>query len=158
MSVIDNRTTNYNIKLPHGDNALEDDVTRIREGFITVDTVLADKLSKSEGGTITGNIAIDVQKLKITSNVNGYNDCVKNGLYRGKFLGNSLTSAQSAAIQAGTFDDLYIGDYWTINGVNYRIAAFDYYYQCGDGYNANTNPTGSTVTTHHGVGVPDRHM
>lgn len=158
MSVIDNRTTNYNIKLPHGDNALEDDVTRIREGFITVDTVLADKLSKSEGGTITGNIAIDVQKLKITSNVNGYNDCVKNGLYRGKFLGNSLTSAQSAAIQAGTFDDLYIGDYWTINGVNYRIAAFDYYYQCGDGYNANTNPTGSTVTTHHVVVVPDRHM
>ena len=24
-------------------------------------------------------------------------------------------------------DDLFIGDYWTISGVNYRIAAFDYW-------------------------------
>ena len=30
-----------------------------------------------------------------------------------------------AAIEAGTFEDLFIGDYWTIGGVTYRIAAFD---------------------------------
>lgn len=34
-----------------------------------------------------------------------------NALYRGKYLGDSLTAAQSAAIRAGTFEDLYIGDY-----------------------------------------------
>ena len=68
-----------------------------------------------------------------------------NAIYRGKYLGSALTSAQSATIRAGVFDDLYIGDYWTIGGVNYRIAAFDYYYNCGD----------INCTTHHIVVVPD---
>ena len=56
-----------------------------------------------------------------------------------------MTTAQYAAIEAGTFDDLYIGDYWTIGGVNYRIAAFDYYLNSGD----------TNCTTHHVVIVPD---
>ena len=55
-----------------------------------------------------------------------------NAIYRGKSLGSTVTTAQYAAIKAGTFDDLYIGDYWTIGGVNYRIAAFDYYLNSGD--------------------------
>lgn len=69
-----------------------------------------------------------------------------NSIYRGKYLGNSVTSAQYAAISAGTFDNLYIGDYWTIGGVNYRIAAFDYYYHSGDNID---------ITTHHVTLVPD---
>lgn len=68
-----------------------------------------------------------------------------NAIYRGKSLGNTVTTAQYAAIEAGTFDDLYIGDYWTIGGVNYRIAAFDYYLNSGD----------TPCTTHHVVIVPD---
>ena len=68
-----------------------------------------------------------------------------NAIYRGKYLGNTVTTAQYAAIKAGTFDDLYIGDYWTIGGVNYRIAAFDYYLNSGD----------TNCTTHHVVIVPD---
>ena len=68
-----------------------------------------------------------------------------NGIYRGKYLGSAVTDEQYAAISAGTFEDLYIGDYWTINGVNYRIAAFDYYINCGD----------VNCTTHHAVIVPD---
>lgn len=68
-----------------------------------------------------------------------------NAVYRGKNLGTAVTAAQYAAIQAGTFDDLYIGDYWVINGVNWRIAAFDYYLNCGD----------TNCTTHHAVIVPD---
>ena len=47
-----------------------------------------------------------------------------NSLFRGKSLGTSVTAAQWAAIGAGTFDDLFIGDYWTINGIVWRIAAF----------------------------------
>lgn len=69
-----------------------------------------------------------------------------NSIYRGKYLGNSYTAAQRAAVAAGTFDDLYIGDYWTINGVNYRIAGFDYYYNNGD----------TACTTHHMIVVPDK--
>ena len=68
-----------------------------------------------------------------------------NAIYHGKSLGSTVTTAQYAAIKAGTFDDLYIGDYWTIGGVNYRIAAFDYYLNSGD----------TNCTTHHVVIVPD---
>jgi len=53
-------------------------------------------------------------------------------VYRGKYLGTSVTAAQKAAIQNGTFKDLYIGDYWTIGGKNWRIADINYFYNCGD--------------------------
>lgn len=68
-----------------------------------------------------------------------------NCIYRGKNLGTSVTKEQYAAISSGKFTDLYIGDYWVINGVTYRIAAFDYYYNCGD----------TNFTKHHVVIVPD---
>lgn len=68
-----------------------------------------------------------------------------NSKYRGKNLGTSLTSAQKTAISSGKFTDMYIGDYWVINGVTWRIAAFDYWYRCGD----------TDLTTHHVVIVPD---
>lgn len=71
-----------------------------------------------------------------------------NSIYRGINLGTSVTAAQFAAISAGTFEDMYIGDYWTIGGVVYRIAAFDYYYKTGD----------TSCTTHHVTLVPDGNM
>lgn len=71
-----------------------------------------------------------------------------NATYRGKNLGMSVTAEQWAAIANGTFADLYIGDYWVIGGVNWRIAAFDYYYKTGD----------TSCTTHHAVIVPDTNL
>lgn len=68
-----------------------------------------------------------------------------NSIFRGKYLGTSVTAAQYAAIAAGTFDDLFIGDYWTINNIKWRIAAFDYYLGTG----------GAALATHHAVIVPD---
>lgn len=68
-----------------------------------------------------------------------------NCIYRGKNLGTSVTAEQYAAISSGKFTGLYIGDYWVIKGVTYRIAAFDYYYNCGD----------TNFTKHHVVIVPD---
>ncbi len=68
-----------------------------------------------------------------------------NSIYRGKNLGTSVTAAQWAAIADGSFTDLYIGDYWVINDINWRIAAFDYYYKTGD----------VSCNTHHVVIVPD---
>lgn len=68
-----------------------------------------------------------------------------NCIYRGKNRGTSVTAEQYAAISSGKFTDLYIGDYWVIKGVTYRIAAFDYYYNCGD----------TNFTKHHVVIVPD---
>lgn len=71
-----------------------------------------------------------------------------NCIYRGKNLGTSVTAEQYAAISSGKFTDLYIGDYWVIKGVTYRIAAFDYYYNCGD----------TNFTKHHVVIVPDTYL
>ena len=48
-----------------------------------------------------------------------------NAIYRGKYLGDTVTAEQAAAIADGSFEDLFIGDYWTMGGVNYRIADFD---------------------------------
>ena len=71
-----------------------------------------------------------------------------NAIYRGKDLGTAFTAAQSAAIRDGSFKDLYIGDYWTINGTVYRIADFDYFLRSGD----------TECTAHHTVIVPDVNM
>ena len=68
-----------------------------------------------------------------------------NAVFRGKYLGTAVTAAQFKAISAGTFDDLYVGDYWTIGGVNYRIAGFDIFLNQGD----------TQLTKHHAVIVPD---
>lgn len=69
-----------------------------------------------------------------------------NSIFRGKSLGTSVTSAQYDAINAGTFDDLWIGDYWTISNVRWRIADFDYWLHCGD----------TECTVHHVIIVPDQ--
>lgn len=69
-------------------------------------------------------------------------------VFRGKNLGGGVSSAQKAAIKDGSFDNLYIGDYWTINGVTWRIADMDYFLRCGD----------TDFTSHHLVIVPDTQL
>lgn len=64
---------------------------------------------------------------------------------RGKNLGNAVTTAQLAAIQAGTFEDIWLGDYWTINGVNWRVVDFNYWLNSGD----------TKCTKNHLVIMPD---
>mgnify|MGYP004535762943 CR=1 FL=1 len=71
-----------------------------------------------------------------------------NATFRGKNLGTSVTSDQWAAIKAGTFKDLYLGDYWSIGGVNYLIAGFDYWLNTGD----------TPCTKHHVVVIPQNHL
>lgn len=73
------------------------------------------------------------------------NDGSHNSIYRGASLGTSVSAAQYASISAGTFEDMYIGDYWTISGSVYRIAAFNYFYNCGD----------TAFTSNHVTIVPD---
>lgn len=71
-----------------------------------------------------------------------------NAIYRGKYLGDSVTDEQWEEIQSGRFHGLFIGDYWTIGDVNWRIADFDYWYRSGD----------TECTTHHAVIVPDTNL
>lgn len=67
-------------------------------------------------------------------------------IFRGHNLGTALTEEQTANIQNGTFKDLWLGDFWVINNVRWRIVDFDYWYNCGD--------TG--FTKHHLVIMPDK--
>ena len=101
------------------------------------------------GSTLGGSsqsvkAAIDL----ICSNVIADGAGAHNSIYRGKNLGTSVTAAQWTAIGNGKFTDLFIGDYWTIGNVNYRIADFDYWYRYGD----------TECTKHHIVIVPDTNM
>ena len=88
-----------------------------------------------------------------------------NAYPRCKYLGNSITDAQNTAIKNRTYDGLFIGDYWTINGVNWRIVAIDYYFNVGDTnfnkgniivmpdtvlYNAQMNATDTTAGAYAG--------
>lgn len=81
------------------------------------------------GGTLTGPLVMPGggEVVSIMDNA-----ATHNMFYRGKALGGSVTSEQWAAIKAGTFKDLYLGDYWSIGGVDYLIAAFNYWLACGD--------------------------
>ena len=70
---------------------------------------------------------------------------MRRNIYRGKNLGTSVTPAQKTAITTGTFEDMYVGDYWVINGVTWRIADINYWYNCGD----------TSFTKNHLVMIPD---
>lgn len=106
---------------------------------------IVDAAARSGVGTNATNIA-NAQAVLDAITADGAG--AHNSIYRGKYLGSSVTTEQWAAISAGTFKDLFIGDYWTIGGINYRIAAFDYYYRTGD----------TECTTHHVTLVPDTNM
>ena len=72
----------------------------------------------------------------------------RNAIYGGRYLGDHVTDEQWAEIKNGTFRGMLIGDYWTIDVVNWRIAAFDYWYHYGD----------TECTKHHIVIVPDTNL
>lgn len=93
------------------------------------------------------NISANADKISAMSEIltNYNNTGMHNSIYRGKCLGTSVTDSQYSTILSGEFTDMYIGDYWTIGDVNWRIAAFDYYYNVGD----------TACTTHHVTIVPD---
>lgn len=107
--------------------------------LITVNTVIGYKNSGASGGSGTSWV-FDVPEMH-------------RNIFRGQSLGSSVTAAQLAAIADDSFDDLYVGDYWTTEfsyggntfNVNWRIADIDYYIGRG-------NPA---LTAHHLLIMPD---
>ena len=111
-----------------------------------------DKLDKAgtaaDSSKLGGQLPSYYATAESVSNISYNNAGAHNSIYRGKNLGSVVTDEQWAQIGAGTFGDLFIGDYWVINGVTWRIAAFDYWYRLGD----------EECTTHHAVIVPDSNL
>ena len=69
----------------------------------------------------------------------------KRNFYRGQSLGTSFSPAQKAAVANGSFTGMWIGDYWTINGVVWRIVDIDYWLGLGS----------TPFNDHHLVIMPD---
>ena len=69
----------------------------------------------------------------------------KRRFFRGKSLGTSFTVDQKAKVADGSFTGLWVGDYWTINGVVWRIVDINYWYGIGD----------TPFNTNHLVIMPD---
>ena len=51
---------------------------------------------------------------------------------RGKYLGDHVTAEQLAAIAARTYEGMWLGDYWIINGRTHTIVSFEPYWNVGD--------------------------
>lgn len=112
-----------------------------------VDYPAADRIAKDDvflldGERGTRKVVASWAAVELAGLISPINHC---NVFRGKNLGGGVSSAQKAAIKNGSFDNLYIGDYWTINGVTWRIADMDYFLRCGD----------TDFTSHHLVIVPD---
>ena len=153
-----------NIEVPDVNNG----TLTIQQNGTTVDTFTANSSSDK-----TVNISVPTKTSDLT-NDSGFltleslatNSIPFHNAYpRCKYLGTTITDAQNTAIKNRTYDDLFIGDYWTINGVNWRIVAIDYYYNIGDTnfdkgniivmpdtvlYNAQMNETDTTAGAYGG--------
>ena len=73
---------------------------------------------------------------------------VRRVMFRGKNLGTSLTAEQKANIKNGTFKGFFLGDYWVINNITYRIVDFNYWWFTGD----------TVCKTPHLVIMPDSNL
>ena len=119
---------------------LNEQIASLNTNFASLSNNVSISQLNTTAKTLVGALNELNSNIPIFSNAGSHN-----GIFRGKNLGTSVTQGQWTAIQNGTFDDLYIGDYWVIDGVNWRIAAFDYYYNTGD----------TAFAKHHAVIVPD---
>lgn len=105
---------------------------------------------ESDGGLVTlTHVDGTTEQLQIVANNAG----AHNAVYRGKDLTSYFDSGEmSKAIAAGTFDDIFVGDYidkaMTVNGtsigtVRWRVGELDYFYRS------------ASAQSHHVLMVPD---
>ena len=124
------------------DAFLEEIATRVA-GKLNSSDVINQLIANSTKAVTSGAVQSAVSELngKLDISSAGFH----NSIFKGRYLGASVTKEQQTAIHNGTFNDLFIGDYWTIGGINWRIAAFNYWLYKGD----------TECTTNHVVLVPD---
>lgn len=124
----------------------QDQIDRLTQNVADTYSVLAAKGAAMPAEQTSDQLAATAASIQEGSVLAFTGAGAHNAIYRGAYLGSAVTDEQYAAIAAGTFENLYIGDYWEIGGVIYRIAAFDYYYNMGD----------TRCATHHVTIVPDK--
>lgn len=113
--------------------------------YPATDRVAKDDVFLLDGAQGTRKALASWAAVELAGLISPINHC---NVFRGKNLGGGVSSVHKAAIKNGSFDNLYIGDYWTINGVTWRIADMDYFLRCGD----------TEFTRHHLIIVPDTQL
>lgn len=73
----------------------------------------------------------------------------RRNILRFKNLGSTFTTEQLNEIATGHFQDMFVGDYWEINNIRWRIVDIDYWYGCG------SFVEGRRTWDHHLVIMPD---
>lgn len=141
------QTATYSMKLNDPDETEIGtfDVYNGENGFDGLTAGRAVITGPSGGGTVSETTATELSYVHgVTSNIQAQIDAcyaptanagTHNGIYRGKSLGTSITTAQYNTIDAHEYNDLFVGDYWTIpivwNGatknVKIRVADFGYF-------------------------------
>lgn len=106
----------------------------------------ADTFLKRSGGTMTGPLILadGYNAYGVASNAAAHNAMPP----RFKNLGSAPTSDIHAAIKAGTFDDIFVGDYFVVGGNRVFIGGFDWYINCGD----------TNCTEHHALLIPENNL
>lgn len=74
----------------------------------------------------------------------------RNAIYGNHNLGSVYTDKDKASVNDTLHDGLFIGDYWFIGGIKWRIVDFDYFYLSTCGQDA------SRIGKHHCVIMPDQ--
>ena len=110
--------------------------------YPSVKQITADNVTLIDGNNGTKQILASDLVLGSLHLNSAYNH---RAIFRGKNLGAIVTEAQKTSIQLGTFDDIWLGDYWEIGGVKWRIVDIDYWYNAGS----------PNLTDHHVVIMPD---
>lgn len=113
-------------------------------GFSTASKLDTSDYVIVDGSTGTRKVAVsDIIYMALEStNLQG----IHKSYPRGRSLGSSVSGAQLAAIRDGSFSGLWIGDYWSIGGFDYRIVDFNYWYDHGS----------TPFRSPHAVIMPDR--
>ena len=136
---------NANTAISNANEAIADvneAVASMNANFANLAQVTTINALQTTAKTVVGAIN-ELNSKSVGNNAGGHNS-----VFRGKNLGSSVSSSQWSAIQNASFDDIFVGDYWVIGGVNWRIAALDYFYNTGD----------TALTKHHAVIVPDTQL
>lgn len=71
-----------------------------------------------------------------------------NSIFRGKNLGSAPTADDYENIKNGSFKGIWLGDYWSNDGIAYRNAGADYFYNVGD----------SSYNTHNICVITDQNL
>lgn len=118
------------------------------------DILLLDSDTKGTRAIKVSDLSKQLNKILINSDTTKMPFATRRMTYRGKNLGNVFLTKQREAIANGSFDDLFIGDYWvTPNGYNWLIVDFNRY------LNSPLNAAGDNrLTKNHIVLMADRQV